>query len=186
MKNRKLIIILIINLILVLGACTTAISNDLQSLVDSFNSNDLDFQLYYIGKKEEMLNLKVEYLDTIDDIYEEKKAKNTFILVNNIDGRINITFNQLLDLKEKIETNSYQFYYVGLEQLDLFYNAGLFQNEIMDPSSLSFGYVKEGENYINVIGTWDTTANEIKNQNDLLFLELFLYEFKYVINQNQW
>ena len=55
----------------------------------------------------------------------------------------------------------------------------------MDPSSLSFGYVKEGENYINVIGTWDTTANEIKNQNDLLFLELFLYEFKYVINQNQ-
>ena len=75
MKNRKLIIILIINLILVLGACTTSINNDLQSLVDSFNSNDLDFQLYYIGKKEEMLNLKVEYLDTIDDIYEEKKLR---------------------------------------------------------------------------------------------------------------
>lgn len=185
MKIRKLLIISICNLILVLGACTTTVNNNVQSLVDSFNFADLDFQLYYIGKKEEMLNLKVEYLDTIDDIPEVKTNKNTFIIVNNIDEKISVTFNQLLDLKEKIETNSYQFYYVGLEQLKLFYDAGLFQNEVMDPSSLSFGYVKEGENYINVMGTWDTTANKIKNQNELLFLELFLYEFKYVINQNQ-
>lgn len=153
--------------------------------MDSFNSADLDFQLYYIGKKEEMLDLKVEYLDTIEDIPEMKENKNTFIIINNIDGKISVTFNQLLNLKEKIENNSYQFYYVGLEQLELFHNAGLFQNEIMDPSSLSFGYVKEGESYINVMGTWDTTANEIKNQNELLFLELFLYEFKYTINRNQ-
>jgi hypothetical protein len=182
--RKTIISILIILLTFSLFGCGKVEDNSLNKLVESFNNENLDFKLYYIGKNENLLNLNVTYIDHISNIPFNNHKKNQFIVVNNLDGLLSFDLESLIDLKESIETYNYSFYYFGTTHIDLFFQSGLFMNEIMDPSSLSFGYVKDGNKFINVMGTWDQTANEVILINELIFLELLLYEFKFQISVN--
>lgn len=167
---------------ILLYGCERNNVDPVQELVDSFNEDSLDFKLYYLGKDVNLLDLEVTYVTSISSISFNHLNEYTFIVINNLDGLIDFQLEELITLKTDIETYGYAFYYFGNSDFDVFHESGLLKNEVMDPSSLSFGYVREGDRYINVIGTWDITANQISNTNDLLFLELLLNEFKYQVN----
>lgn len=182
---KKIIFGLLFLLIICLCGCDNQIDdNPLKSLIDSFNDDKLDFKLYYYGKRENLSELKVTYISSISEIPFSNTHKNTFIIINNLDGQLFFDTEELLELKENIEKYRYSFYYFGNTEIENFYQSGLLNQEMLDPSALSFGYVREGDRYINSIGTWDVTANQIVKENDLLFLELVLNEFKYQININ--
>jgi len=181
-KAISLVLVLIIGV--VLFGCERTEINTLNGLVALFNEDVLDFKLYYIGKQENLLDLEVTYLTSISNIPFNWSHKNTFILINNLDEKLYFELDDLILLKENIETYRYSFYYLGDTHLNLFFESGLLKDEVMDPSSLSFGYVREGDQFLNVIGTWDRTANEIVKTNELILLELILNEFKYQISIN--
>jgi len=172
-------------IILGCAGCTGDIEhNEIEGLINLLNSGTLEFKLYYYGKKENLLDLNLEYINSFEEIIFNDTYKNTFILVNNLDNNLTFEINQLSELKTRIEEYNYSFYYFGNTEIEKFYASGLLLQERLDPSALSFGYVREGDRYLNSIGTWDITANEIAKENDILFLELVLNEIKYQININ--
>jgi len=179
-KSITFVIVLCISILLY--GCERNNVDPIQELVDSFNEDALDFKMFYFGKDVNLLDLEVTNVTSISSIPFNHFNENTFIVINNLDDDYDFQLEDLITLKTDIETYGYAFYYFGNSDFDVFYESGLLKNEVMDPSSLSFGYVREGDRYINVIGTWDITANQISNTNDLLFLELMLNEFKYQIN----
>jgi hypothetical protein len=189
MKNKKKIIISLFIIfllpLLLIGCNRDGKLSDLDRLVESFNSEKLEFKLYYYGKKENLRNLKVTYLANFNDLFNIEISKNTFIVINNLDNELSFDLELIFKLKEKIVENDLAFYYFGNKEIDNFFKSGLFLHENMDSTSLSFGYVKENGHYINVIGSWNFVENEIVKENDKLFLEILLNEFKYLIKLNQ-
>ena len=155
-----------------------------EQLIQSFSQEAPNYQLYYLGKEENLLDLKVNYAEDISDILFTNSDNQTFVVFNNLDNSMSFSIDELKQLKENIERCNYSFYYFGTNHLDMFHESGLLIHSEMDSSSLSFGYVKEGYRYINVMGTWDYTANELVKTNDLLFLILLVNEFKYQTSLN--
>lgn len=148
-------------------------------LLQSFKEETPNYKLYYLGKQENMLDLEVNYINKITEIPFDEAHENMFIVINNLDDCLDFDLSELIQLKENIERYQVAFYYFGLTHLDVFHDSGLLIHEAMDPSSLSFGYVKEGNQFINAMGTWDVEANELVKTNELLFVVLLVSEFTY-------
>lgn len=175
--------VIIISSLIMLVACSKGDSNnEIKDMIKLFNAEEESFKLYYYGKKENLLNLKVTYVDSLESIIIDEEYKNTFIIINNLDGRLTFEIEELERIKSLVEKHKYSFYYFGTTEINKFVESGLFLQEILDPSAMSFGYVREGNKYLNSIGIWGVADNEFAKNNELLFLQLLLSEFKYRIN----
>lgn len=178
------VIFLIVTLFMLVGCKETDENQDIKDLIKVISDEKLEFKLYYYGKNENVLDLNLHYVHSFEEIVFDDSHKNTFIVINNLDNNLTFDIEKLSALKTQIEEYNYSFYYFGNTEIEKFYASGLLLHERLDPRALSFGYVREGNRYLNSIGTWDITANEIAKENDILFLELVLYEIKYQININ--
>jgi len=156
-----------------------------QENVNIINSLGDDFKLYYIGKREKLLNLNVTYLDNIKDIPFNDNHKHTFIVINNLDNSIKMENyeNEIMELKDKIEEYNYYFYYFGNLLKEIFSDSGLMiEKENFTPDSRSLGYTIYYGEYIN-FEIWNALEEEVKKGNDELFLSILSIELKRVINE---
>ena len=184
MMKRVMLSTLIVIVICITGCIKPNENQDLIDLVNSFNNESLDFNMYYYGKSEDMLHLEYNLISSLDELDFTHTTSHNYIIINNLDSNLIFDLETLNQLKEDIETYNYNLYYFGTTELEKFNTAGFFIDEFVEPNTYSFGFIHEGLGMINVLGTWDHTANEISKDNDLLFLELLLLELKYHIQLN--
>lgn len=179
---KRTILTLLIGLLLILiNGCQEQPESSLTKLVKVFNQDSTNFKMFYYGKDVELLDLEVTYITTFDEIEFIHTTGYHVVVMNNLDDSLTLELDELIQLKEQLDLYKYSFYYFGSTGIDKFYQSGLINQDRLDSSALSFGYVYESGNFINVIGTWDLTANEISSEYKNLFLELLLDEFKYHI-----
>lgn len=176
--------IVIISLLFVAGCVKPNENQNLIDLVNSFNNESLDFNMYYYGKSEDMLHLEYNLISSLEELDFTHTTAYNYIIINNLDGNLMFDLESLSQLKNDIETYNYNLYYFGTTELNKFNTAGFFVDGFVEPNTYSFGFIHEGLGMINVLGTWDHTSNEIAKDNDLLFLELLLLELKYHIQLN--
>jgi|GEM_PF-3417457 len=185
-KKRLSFLLIILFFVVVISSCIKKEKISIQQEdVNILNSMGNDFKLYYIGKREELLNLNVTYVDSLKEVPFNRNHKHTFLVINNRDNSINLEEQEeeIAKLKENVETNKYCFYYFGNTYIDIFGEHNLYDVNEEIPEWY-FGHVLYVKYYINAQGSWDEETEKISKTNKLTFLSEITHEFKHVIKTN--
>lgn len=180
---KKTLNVVILSLVMVLASCTKPEKTEIEKDIDAINREDSGIRIYYYGKREELSDLNVIYVDSLEEIIFEKKYLYTYIVINNLDNLLTFDIEELIELQNKVVNNHYAFYYYGNKPFDQFYESGFIDEKhyIERDNITGFGYIPINETYINHNGIYtdDDVANSEKNES--LFLERLIFIIKFVI-----
>lgn len=120
----------------------------------------------------------VRQIDNIsnENIIPTSDFQYTFLILNDIDGELDLSDESILTIKENIDNNGLRMFYFGKDYLDKFVELGVFHQPFLEPD-MSLGVVFERNIKTEVVGTWTEELNEMYLSGDTeLLIEMIMFE----------
>lgn len=171
----------IIVFLVVLISRNELLEEDSVQYEDEINVLNVNFPSDIIVYGEEVgFDSKLKYRE-ITDITEENltsdsKYKYTFLVINDREGKLDITEEDLALCKKMCEKKDMNFFYIGEKQLENLKTAGFYSLSSSD-DVMGIGYVISPTGNVSVQGFWSSIEEEHSKKNSGLLGQILVYEF---------
>lgn len=153
---------------------STDVINAKQSILEKYKT-----QVIIYG--EEIILDEECYVKKIDNISNENiiptsDFQYTFLIINDIDGELNLSDENILCIKDSIDNNELRVFYLGKDYLEKFVELNVFHQPFLE-TDMSLGVVFERNIKTEVVGTWTKELNEMYQNGDTeLLTEMIMFE----------
>lgn len=116
------------------------------------------------------------YVRHIDTISKEELTSDTeyiysVFIINDLNGTVELSQDELEIIKSKVFDDKIDLFYFGRNNYQNFVDAGIFSQEF-NANDMFLGVIYENEIKTELLGVWDTTANELyKTKNEKLLAD---------------
>lgn len=188
-KNKKILIALASIIILGLVICALCVlvlpkvsSEEAEGIDDDeikiLNDNYPSDIIVYGEKIEFSAELNFRTITEIseDNLISDSKYKYTFFVINDREGKLNISDNEFELCKKMCDEYNMNFFYIGEQYLTHLKDFGFYNNLYME-DILGIGYVISPYGHTTIQGFWSSTEEEHYSNNNELLGQVLIYAF---------
>lgn len=152
----------------------------------NYLNNEVSSQLLFYGEDIEFRDsVKYTKITSIDEKSIKSNADYVFLIISDLGGTTELDADMVTFLKEYADkNNSFNFYYVGTEKLDIF-TSGIFEDYGISSDDMSFGYVVSSGCRLTHGGMWSGNDAQYLEKNKELLQENILDTIARIIESNE-